>query len=328
MNINHPEPSTAYGSQDMAIIAAKPDVDAWFDFFLYLQSNWIQNLNALDPEHCFRQRWQTMKHLQGRSHVAIIEDGSVFERAAICVTQVHDAHLPRAALASQRHGMTGQRYRATGISAIFHPRNPYVPTCHVNFRLFALPHTTTLKKPWWFGGGFDLTPYYPYEEDCIHWHRISQAACQTLNGHCYTTYKNHCDRYFYLRHRHETRGIGGIFFDQLNDESYENCSHFVQSAGHYFMSAYYPIVKKRMNQPYGDKQRRFQKLRRGRYVEYNLLYDRGTMFGLQSGGNPESILLSMPPDVGWAYEKPNPKPSSPESLLKQHYLKPREWLRD
>jgi coproporphyrinogen III oxidase len=211
-----------------------------------------------------------------------------------------------------------------GVSLVLHPHNPHVPTTHMNVRFF-IADPPDGEPVWWFGGGFDLTPYYPRAEDVLHWHRVAQAACA---GHGEDTYRHHkdwCDRYFYLKHRGETRGVGGLFFDDLNEWGFERCFAYLRSVGDAFPEGYLPIVERRRNEPYGERERQFQLYRRGRYVEFNLVYDRGTTFGLQSGGRTESILMSLPPLVRWQYGW-QPEPGSPEEILYRDFLRPRDWL--
>ncbi len=221
-----------------------------------------------------------------------------------------------------RPELAGKAFQAVGVSLVLHPRNPYIPTTHANFRFF----TAGQRKPvWWFGGGFDLTPYYPFLDDVVHWHTVAKSACDPFGDDLYPRYKQWCDEYFYLRHRDETRGVGGLFFDDLNELGFDKSFEFVRTAGDSFLKAYRPIVEKRISHRFGERQRNFQLYRRGRYVEFNLIYDRGTLFGLQSGGRTESILMSLPPMVRWEYDW-QPEPGSPEEALYKDYLRPRDWL--
>jgi coproporphyrinogen III oxidase len=233
--------------------------------------------------------------------------------------------LPPSASAN-RPQLSSATWVATGVSLVFHPRNPYVPTTHANVRFFCAspPEGETL---WWFGGGFDLTPFYPFDEDVLHWHRTAQAACEGFGSERYPEHKAWCDRYFFLKHRNETRGVGGLFFDDLNDASFAQCFAYLRSVGDHFLPAYMPIVAQRRDHPYGERERQFQLYRRGRYVEFNLVYDRGTMFGLQSSGRVESILMSLPPLVRWEYDW-HPQPGSPEERLYKDFLRPRDWLNE
>jgi len=225
-----------------------------------------------------------------------------------------------------RPELAGQSFRAMGVSLVLHPGNPYVPTTHANFRFFSTDSGEG-EPVWWFGGGFDLTPYYPFHDDVLHWHQKAKEACDPFGDDVYEKYKKWCDEYFYLTHRQETRGVGGLFFDDLNEFGFDKSFEFTQSVGDKFLSAYLPIVKARSGHKYGKRQREFQLYRRGRYVEFNLIYDRGTLFGLQSGGRTESILMSLPPRVRWEYDW-KPQPGSPEADLYENYLRPRDWLDD
>jgi coproporphyrinogen III oxidase len=223
-----------------------------------------------------------------------------------------------------RPEMADAPFEAMGLSLVFHPRNPYAPTTHCNVR-FLVATPKKLPPVWWFGGGFDLTPYYPYEHDVLHWHRTAHAACQPFGPDVYERYKTWCDRYFFLPHRNETRGVGGLFFDDLSDNGFDHSFSFMRSVGDHFLPAYVPIVERRMNEPWGQRERDFQLYRRGRYVEFNLVYDRGTLFGLQSRGRTESILMSLPPLVRWDYDW-RPVPGSPEARLYDEFLRPRDYL--
>jgi coproporphyrinogen III oxidase len=231
--------------------------------------------------------------------------------------------LPASATA-QRPELTGASFEATGVSLVIHPRNPYVPTSHANVRYFVAIRDGE-PAAWWFGGGFDLTPYYPFEEDVLQWHRAANAACDPFGPDVYAKYKDWCDRYFYLKHRNETRGVGGLFFDDLNEWGFEKSFAFMRSVGDHYVPAYLPIVEKRKDTPYGERERNFQLYRRGRYVEFNLVYDRGTIFGLQTGGRIESILMSLPPLVRWEYDY-KPEAGTPEARLYEDFLRPRDWL--
>ena len=254
--------------------------------------------------------------LTGTGLTCVLEQGQVFERAGCNFSDVRGDALPPAATVRHPH-LAGTAYRAMGVSVVAHPRNPHVPTAHLNVRSF------TSGETWWFGGGFDLTPYYPVEEDVRAWHRAAHDACEPFAPGSYATYKKGCDEYFYLKHRHETRGVGGIFLDDLTGD-FEQCFALIQRIGLAFIAAYRPIVQRRKKTPYGERERAFQSYRRGRYVEFNLVFDRGTLFGLQSGGRTEAILVSMPPMASWRYDY-QPEPDSPESALAA-YLTPRDWL--
>jgi len=259
----------------------------------------------------------------GGGEARVLSEGAVFEQAGINFSHVTGSQMPPSATA-HRPELAGAPWLATGISLVFHPRNPYVPTTHANVRFF-IAQPPDKAPVWWFGGGFDLTPFYPFEEDVLHWHRTARAACAPFGADVYTRYKDWCDRYFFLKHRNETRGVGGLFFDDLNEWDFETCFAFQRSVGDHFLDAYLPIVNRRRNTPYGERERQFQLYRRGRYVEFNLVYDRGTSFGLQSGGRTESILMSLPPLARWQYNW-SPQESSPEAVLYRDYLRPREWL--
>jgi len=255
----------------------------------------------------------------GRSR--ILADGVAFEQAGVNFSHVFGENLPPSA-SKIRPGLAGSPFQAVGLSLVIHPRNPYVPTTHCNLRYF---EALTEPVTWWFGGGFDLTPYYGFGEDARHWHTVAQDACRAYEAGSYERYKAWCDDYFFIKHRNEPRGIGGLFFDDVNSGDFARDFAFVQSVGDHFLAAYLPIVRRRMATPYGKRERDFQLYRRGRYVEFNLVYDRGTLFGLQSGGRTESILMSLPPEVRFRYDW-HPEAGSPEAALYDLYLKPRDWL--
>ena len=265
--------------------------------------------------------WQRPEGGGGRSRV--LAEGAVFEKAGVNFSHVMGAALPGSASAA-RPELAGRSYQAMGVSLVIHPRNPYVPTSHANVRLFVA------EKPgedpvWWFGGGYDLTPYYGNREDCVSWHREAERACAEFGDDVYPRFKAWCDDYFFLRHRNEPRGVGGLFFDDLNEWDFETTFAFMRSVGNSFLSAYRPIVQRRKDTPYGDRERQFQLYRRGRYVEFNLVFDRGTLFGLQSDGRTEAILMSLPPLVRWEYNY-RPEPGTPEAELTDYYLQHRDWL--
>ena len=260
--------------------------------------------------------------LRGGGRTRVLKDGSVFEQAGVNFSRVEGSRLPPAATA-QRPQLAGAAWTALGVSLVLHPRNPYVPTTHMNVRWFEA-RPANADPVWWFGGGFDLTPFYPFDEDIVHWHTVARDLCQPFGTHVYTKYKKWCDDYFFLKHRNETRGVGGLFFDDLNAWGFERSFAFQQAVGNGFLDAYLPIVEKRKATPYVEREREFQLYRRGRYVEFNLVYDRGRLFGLQSGGRAESILMSLPPRVRFEYGY-TPHPDSPEARLGQ-YLKPRDWV--
>ncbi len=253
----------------------------------------------------------------------ILQHGGVFEKAGINFSHVIGTQLPPSAL-HHRPELIGSRYHALGLSLVLHPDNPYVPTTHANVRFF-IAETASNTTVWWFGGGFDLTPYYGFREDCQHWHRNAKNACLPFGEELYPRFKAWCDDYFFLKHRQEARGIGGLFFDDYAQQSFAHSFGLMQSVGNHFISGYAPIVAKRRTIAYGEREKKFQCLRRGRYVEFNLLYDRGTLFGLQSGGRTESILMSLPPLVHWSYNWA-PEPRSPEQLLLSEFLPAQDWL--
>lgn len=288
------------------------------DYLQALQSRIIAELEDLDGKSKFeRDAWQ--RPGGGGGLTCVLRNGGVFEQAGVNFSHVYGTKMPPSATKS-RPELAGRGFEAVGVSLVIHPLNPYVPTTHANYRFFVAG-----DDAWWFGGGFDLTPYYPFEEDVIHWHEAARAACQPFGEGLYERYKKWCDEYFYLRHRGETRGVGGLFFDDVNEFGFDKSFEFLQSTGDAFMPAYRPIVRKRKDHRYGERQRNFQLYRRGRYVEFNLIYDRGTLFGLQSGGRTESILMSLPPRVRWEYDW-HPDPGSAEATLYDDYLRPRDWL--
>jgi len=296
------------------------NIDDVKDYLVALQNRICAELEQLDGGALFaRDAWDRPGGGGGESRV--LAEGGVFEQAGVSFSHVFGDEMPASATKT-RPELAGKSFQAVGVSLVLHPRNPYVPTTHANFRFF----TAGERKPvWWFGGGFDLTPYYPFHEDVLLWHETARAACAPFGEDLYPRYKEWCDNYFYLKHRKETRGVGGLFFDDVNEQGFEQSFAFVQSVGDSFLAAYMPIARKRMTHPYGDRQREFQLYRRGRYVEFNLLYDRGTLFGLQSGGRTESILMSLPPRVRWVYNW-QPEPDSAEEALYRDYLMPRDWL--
>ncbi len=258
----------------------------------------------------------------GGGRTRVLRDGAVFEQAGVNFSLVHGSQLPPSATA-HRPELAGGSFIATGVSLVLHPRNPYLPTTHANVRYFEAGKEGQ-EPAWWFGGGFDLTPFYPFDEDVAHWHKVARDLCAPFGDDVYPRYKKWCDDYFYLKHRGETRGVGGLFYDDLNEGGFERCFAFTQAVGQGFLDAYLPIVDRRKDMPYGEREREFQLYRRGRYVEFNLVYDRGTLFGLQSGGRTESILMSLPPRVRFEYAY-TPEAGSPEARLSE-YLKPRDWV--
>jgi coproporphyrinogen III oxidase len=267
-----------------------------------------------------RDRWERPGGGGGESRV--LKDGALIEQGGINFSEVTGGTLPASAT-HERPALAGAPFFATGVSLVLHPKNPHVPTTHMNLR-FLVAEPSRGEPLWWFGGGFDLTPFYPVREDVLHWHRTAREACASLPG-TYAKYKDWCDRYFFLPHRNETRGVGGLFFDDLNEPSFEACFAFARAVGEAFPRAFLPIVERRRGLPYGERERAFQLLRRGRYVEFNLVYDRGTLFGLQTGGRAESILMSLPPLARWEYGWA-PEPGSLEEALTRDWLRPRDWL--
>ena len=287
-----------------------------------LQQNIVHALEDADGKASFRRdEWQREGGGGGLSRV--LTDGAVFEQAGVGYSHVYGEELPPSATKA-RPELAGRGFQAMGVSLVLHPKNPYVPTTHANFRFFCAEADDGVPI-WWFGGGFDLTPYYPFQDDVLHWHRMARDACSEFGDDVYSRYKKWCDEYFFLKHRNETRGVGGLFFDDLNEWGFDRCFEFTQTVGDQFLPAYLPIVDARKDHPFGERQREFQLYRRGRYVEFNLIYDRGTLFGLQSGGRTESILMSLPPRVRWEYDW-HPETNSPEEKLYKEYLVPREWL--
>ncbi len=301
-----------------------PNVAAVSDYLVDLQNRICQALERLDGEKSFiEDSWTREQGGGGRSRV--LEEGAVFEKAGINFSPVHGGQLPASATA-HRPELAGRSFQALGVSLVIHPRNPYIPTSHANVRFF-IAEKRGVEAVWWFGGGFDLTPYYGFEEDAVHWHKTARQACEPFGEAIYPRFKKWCDEYFFLKHRGETRGVGGLFFDDLNEWGFDRCFEFMQSVGDHYLEAYRPIVAKRKDTPFGERERDFQLYRRGRYVEYNLVYDRGTLFGLQTGGRTESILMSLPPLVKWRYDW-KPEAGSPEAKLYEGFLHPRNWLEE
>ncbi|MFQ5659047.1 MAG: oxygen-dependent coproporphyrinogen oxidase [Gammaproteobacteria bacterium] len=301
----------------------KTEISAVQDYLLGLQATVCTNLERVDGKGRFiEDTWQRKEG--GGGCTRVMNNGKVIEQGGINFSHVFGDRLPASATGGQRQELAGCSFHALGVSLVIHPFNPYVPTSHMNVRLF-VAEKENLDPVWWFGGGFDLTPCYGFEEDAIHWHRIAFEACREFGDDVYPRYKKWCDDYFYLKHRQEGRGIGGLFFDDLNAWGFTRCFEFMRSVGDHYLPAYIPIIKRRLGTPYTDKQREFQLYRRGRYVEFNLVHDRGTLFGLQSGGRTESILMSMPPLVRWRYGW-HPESGSEEEKLYKNFLKPRDWL--
>jgi coproporphyrinogen III oxidase len=302
-----------------------PDLHAVRRYLLALQDSICAALEQEDGDRFQADDWtrteSTHTGLGGGGRSRILADGQVFEKAGVSFSHVTGAALPASATAA-RPGLTGKRFQAMGVSLVLHPRNPYVPTTHMNVRYLQAGEGDAAT--WWFGGGFDLTPYYGFEEDAVHWHRTARAACAPTGPETYPRFKLWCDQYFFLKHRHEPRGIGGIFFDDFNEPGFDASFALLQNVGDAFLPAYLPILRKRKAAPHGQRERDFQLYRRGRYVEFNLVYDRGTLFGLQSGGRTESILMSLPPLVAWRYDW-RPAPGTPEAQLYDIFLQPRDW---
>lgn len=299
-----------------------PNIHAVKEYLLALQDSICTTIEAEDGKARFREDvWERDEGGGGRSRV--MADGAAFEQAGVGFSHVYGAKMPASATA-HRPELAGRSFQALGVSLVLHPLNPYAPTSHANVRFF-IAEKEGADPVWWFGGGFDLTPYYGFENDAEHWHRVARDACMPFGNDVYPRYKKWCDEYFFLKHRNEPRGIGGLFFDDLNEWGFDDCFAFMKSVGNHFLPAYRPIVARRKDTPYTDIERDFQLYRRGRYVEFNLVYDRGTLFGLQSGGRTESILMSLPPLVKWCYNW-HPAPGTPEAKLYDVFLKPRNWV--
>ncbi len=318
-------------------------------FCLQLQQNIIIALEEFEPHIKFHHDHWTHP-LGGGGSSAILTGGHVFEKAGVNFSHIHGTQLPPAALA-QCHDLQDCAFQAMGISVVVHPNNPYVPTTHANLRFFVTDEApqpnehsqsaqskhfdTSIEPPqprrlhneklWWFGGGFDLTPYYGFTEDCQHWHHMAAQACQPFGDDLYPRFKTWCDDYFYLKHRREARGIGGLFFDHYNTPGFDPCFEFLRAVGEHFIKAYIPIVQRRYQLPFGEREKSFQNYRRGRYAEFNLIYDRGTLFGLQSNGRTESILMSLPPTVNWIYDW-HPEAGSAEAELYSRFLPRQDWI--
>lgn len=306
-----------------------PDIARVRDYLLDLQDRIVTGLEAFEPSARFvHDNWQRPDGaaLRGEGRGRILENGAVFERAGINFSHVTGQKLPPSATA-HRPDLAGGEFEALGVSLVIHPRNPYAPTSHANVRFF-IAQKPGVTPVWWFGGGFDLTPYYGFTEDAVHWHQTAKAACEPFGDTIYPRFKRWCDDYFFLKHRNEPRGIGGLFFDDWGADGqtdFESAFALMRSVGDHYLPAYTPLVAQRKDTPYGERERDFQLYRRGRYVEFNLVYDRGTLFGLQSGGRTESILMSMPPEVRWRYQW-HPEPGSPEAALYTDFLQPKDWL--
>ena len=299
-----------------------PDLDGVLRYLRGLQAEICRQLEAADGQARFAaDPWQ--REGGGGGITQILRDGKVFEQAGVGFSHVHGDRLPPSA-SRLRPELAGCGFQAAGVSTVIHPINPYVPTAHCNVRFFIAASPGGLPV-WWFGGGFDLTPYYGFREDAVEWHRTARKACDAIGEDLYPQFKKNCDKYFFIRHRNEARGIGGLFFDDYNTGDFEQDLRLLQSVGNHFMQAYLPIVARRRDHDFGERERSFQQYRRGRYVEFNLVYDRGTLFGLQSGGRTESILMSLPPWVRWEYGW-HPEPGSPEERLYTDFLPARDWL--
>lgn len=309
-----------------------PDLNAVRTYLLSLQDAICAALEQEDGSRFHEDTWTRAEGGGGRSRV--LSDGAVFEKAGVGFSHVTGASLPASATAT-RPELAGKPYHALGVSLVIHPRNPYVPTVHLNVRFFCAGSSPAHSEPgpspfgvpapiWWFGGGFDLTPYYGFEDDTVHWHRTARTACEPHGPELFPKFKQWCDDYFFLKHRNEPRGVGGLFFDDFNAPGFERSFALMRSVGDAFLPAYLPIVQKRKTTNYGNRERDFQLYRRGRYVEFNLVWDRGTHFGLQSGGRTESILMSLPPLAAWRYDW-KPEPGSPEARLYDLFLIPRDW---
>lgn len=291
-------------------------------YLLALQDEICAGLEAVDGRACFTEdSWE--RPLGGGGRTRVITEGGVFEKGGVNFSHVFGDTLPASAT-SARPELAGRKFQAMGVSLVMHPENPFVPTSHANVRFF-IAEKPGEEPIWWFGGGYDLTPYYGFKEDCQHWHQIAAQACAPYGDNVYSDYKKWCDDYFFLKHRNEARGVGGLFFDDLNEWGFERSFEFMKAIGNSYLPAYLPIVQKRKEHLYSEKERQFQLFRRGRYVEFNLVFDRGTLFGLQSGGRTESILMSLPPLVRWEYDY-QVEPGSPEAELTEVFLPHQDWL--
>jgi coproporphyrinogen III oxidase len=293
------------------------------EYLRALQDSICAGLSGADGDQKFLEDVWERDGGGGGGCTRVLRNGGVFEQAGVNFSEVSGSSLPPAATA-KRPELNGRAFQAMGVSLVVHPNNPHVPTSHANIRFFVAT-ADGLPPVWWFGGGYDLTPYYGYEEDALHWHRTAKAACDPFGSDVYAKHKQWCDDYFYLKHRNEQRGIGGLFFDDLNEWPMERCFEYLKSVGSSYLQAYLPIVRRRNDSPFTEAEREFQLYRRGRYVEFNLVYDRGTLFGLQTGGRTESILMSLPPSVQWRYNW-QPDPDTQEAELYTDYLVPRDWL--
>ncbi|MEH6502532.1 MAG: oxygen-dependent coproporphyrinogen oxidase [Cycloclasticus sp.] len=300
-----------------------PNIQSVKDYLLALQDSICASLETLEEEAVFVEDLWERGGDTGGGRTRVLENGQTFEQAGVNFSHVRGASMPASAT-QHRPELAGRNFEALGVSLVIHPRNPYVPTSHANVRFF-IAEKEGEEPIWWFGGGFDLTPYYGFEDDAVHWHQQAKKACDPFGEELYSKYKKWCDDYFYIKHRNEPRGIGGLFFDDLNEGGFDRCFALMNSVAEHFVPAYVPIVERRKTLPFTQKEKDFQCYRRGRYVEFNLVYDRGTLFGLQTGGRTESILMSLPPQVSWRYNW-QPEPGSAESELYEVFLKPKDWL--
>ena len=305
-------------------MASKLSLNNVKQYLLSLQDHICSALEAEETGATFKEEsWEY--HGGGGGRARVLEGGNLLEKAGVNFSHVRGDKLPASATA-RRPELEGRSFQAMGVSLVIHPDNPFVPTSHANVRLLVAEKEGE-EPVWWFGGGYDLTPYYGFEEDCIHWHQIAKQACEPFGGEVYPRYKKWCDDYFFIKHRNEPRGIGGLFYDDLNEWPFETCFEFMQSVGNSFTDAYLPIIQRRKRHEFTPEQKHFQQYRRGRYVEFNLVYDRGTFFGLQSGGRTESILMSMPPQVRWDYNW-SPESGTEEARLYDVFLTPRDWVNE
>jgi coproporphyrinogen III oxidase len=300
---------------------SQPDLSAVKTYLLNLQDRVCAGLSEVDGSHFREDSWTRPEGGGGRTRV--LEDSAVIEKGGVNFSHVRGEKLPPSASAS-RPELAGRSFEAMGVSLVIHPRNPYAPTSHANVRLF-IAEKPGSQPVWWFGGGYDLTPYYGFAEDVVHWHSTAKKACEPFGDEIYPRFKQGCDEYFYLKHRDEARGVGGLFFDDFSEGGFDNAFALTRAVGDSYLNAYLPILQKRKDLDYGERERNFQLYRRGRYVEFNLVHDRGTLFGLQSGGRTESILMSLPPLVRWQYNW-QPEPGSAEAALYTDFLPRREWV--
>ena len=298
-------------------------IDLVKKYLIELQQSICSEVELIEDGATFDQDRWTRDDKRGSGLTNILSNGNVFEKGGVNYSIISGDKMPKSATAL-RPELEGRQYTALGVSLVLHPENPFIPTAHANVRFF-IAEEKGGDPIWWFGGGFDLTPYYGFDEDAVHWHQTAKKACIPFGEDVYPKYKKWCDDYFYLSHRDEQRGIGGLFFDDLNNGGFDECFNFMKSVGNHFSEAYLPIVKKRIDTPYTESEKDFQLYRRGRYVEFNLIHDRGTLFGLQSGGRTESILMSLPPKVKWSYQF-KVIPNSEEEKLTSYFLKPRDWV--